>query len=73
MANRSRKKRICERIGKGMMKMKDKSKTMIIFAVVVGAVLIFTHSRELNQIPGVEATGGEVTVEIGDFYYNSEG
>lgn len=44
---------------------------LIIFAVVIAVLIMAAHARELNNIPGVNVTGGEVVIDIGDFHYHN--
>lgn len=54
--------------------MKDKTPTpLLIIAVVVVLFLMATHTRELNNIPGITAAGGETSIDVGSYHYYSEG
>lgn len=53
------------------MKKDNKPPRIVIFAAVIAALIVLTHCERVNDIPGVSVTGGEVTVDIGDFHYHN--
>lgn len=54
--------------------MKDKTPTpLLIIVVVVILALMATHTKELNGIPGITATGGETSIDVGNYHFYSEG
>ena len=53
------------------MKKDNKPSGIVIFIAVIAALLFLTHCDKLNDVPGVSVTGGEVTVDIGDFHYQN--
>ena len=53
------------------MKKDNKPSGIVIFVAVIAALIVLAHCERVNDIPGVSVTGGEVTVDIGDFHYQN--
>lgn len=53
------------------MKKDNKPSGIVIFVAVLAALIFLTHCDKLNDVPGVSVTSGEVTIDIGDFYYQN--
>lgn len=53
------------------MKKDNKPSGIVIFVAVLAALIVLAHCEHVNDIPGVSVTGGEVTVDIGDFHYQN--
>lgn len=53
--------------------MKEKPNALFIFVVVVGALLLLTHTKQIDMLPFVDVSGGAVTIEVGDYYYYNSG
>lgn len=50
-----------------------KPSALIILAVCGLALLMLTHAKEISSLPFVEVSGGEITVDVGDFHYQKDG
>ena len=53
------------------MKKNGKPSGLMIFVIVVAALVWLTHSTELNSVPGMNVSGGEVSVDLGDLHYHN--
>lgn len=53
------------------MKKDGKPSGFIIFVIVFGTLLLLTQTTGLNNIPGVEVSGSEIIIDLGDFHYHS--
>lgn len=54
-----------------MKKNSNKPSGIVIFVAVIAALLFLTHCDKLNEVPGVSVSGGEVSVDIGDYHYHN--
>ena len=56
------------------MSMKNNGLPSGVAALLAAAALLlfFSHASELNGLPGISVTGGEFSVDIGDFHYSSQ-
>ena len=53
------------------MKKDGKPSGFVIFVIVTGILMFLTHTPDLNNIPGVEVSESEISIEFGDFNYHS--
>jgi len=53
------------------MKKDGKPSGFVIFVIVAFMLMFLTHTTELNNIPGVEVSGGEFSIDIGDAHYHN--
>ncbi len=53
------------------MKKNSKPSGIVIFVAVLAALIFLTHCDKLNEVPGVSVSGGEVSVDIGDYHYHN--
>ena len=53
------------------MKKENKPSGIVIFVTVLAVLIVLAHCERVNDVPGVNVTGGEITVDIGDFHYQN--
>ena len=50
---------------------KESPSGIIIFIAIIAVIALLTHCESLNSVPGVYVEPSEVSVDIGDFHYQS--